>query len=48
VYSGRPEEASVGDYVVVYYATNDEGSATRNRKVVRFVNPNTFNRWFRT
>ena len=37
-------DANVGDYVVVYHAVNTDG----NRKVVRYIPPPTFSRWFRT
>ena len=38
---------NVGDYMVVYYATNNDARAETNRKVVRFVKPQTFTHWFK-
>lgn len=46
--SPKVGETSVGDYVVIYHAANNDEQKDNNRKVIRFVPPPTFTRWFRT
>jgi len=46
--SPKVGEVNVGDYVVVYHATNSDARTDANRKVVRIIPPPTFTRWFKT
>ena len=41
-------DLNVGDYVVVYHASGGDSRKENNRKIVRFVPPPTFTRWFKT
>lgn len=46
--SPKVGDANVGDFVVVYHASNSDERKDANRKVVRFIPPPTFTRWFKT